>query len=683
MKCDLTDSQAVDLGSLRIDVIVHAAAAMRGTLIEQLAHTVTGTANLLQAARKAGVSRIIGLSSLAVLDFRSARAMTLIDEHVPVAPAGDAGVYAQAKILQENLFERFGAEANHASLILRPGLVYDDRRLIPAHAGIVRGDLQVLVSHPGQVPTIEVRGLARAVVAGVEGSFQGVETVHLVDDALPSQGEYLAGLRRRGLLNSGGLMVPWKLLQSICTGARLAMRAVGLTARVPEVLLPGSFCARLKPFEFNNLRARQLLGWIPGQSFGSRNGSPSTLRNMAIAYFTALYPRATDTFIQREVEYLRLHGMDVSTYSVRCSGSEHDVSESIREEKRKTRYLLPVKLLALMAENMSVLLRSPLRYLATLRLALRTSQPGWRGLALQMAYFQEAILLASKLRSDGIKHLHNHLGDSSGTVALLSSMLAQISYSITFHGPHIFFDPMHWALREKVRHASFIVCISHYCRSQMMLFSDAADWDKLKIVHCGVDARRMFPLASGTRAEKLLYTGRLSMEKGLSVLFQSLKLLRDAGRHFELTLVGDGADRGRLEDLARELAIDRHIVFAGYRNQEQVGEYLRRSDIFILPSFAEGVPVSLMEAMATGIPVVATNVGGVAELVESERTGLVVPPADSAGLANAIARYQDDHELRGRVAAQGRERVIQHYNIETEGDKLLELFARAENLPSP
>jgi nucleoside-diphosphate-sugar epimerase len=165
------------------------------------------------------------------------------------------------------LFRQFGAEAGHTSLILRPGLVYDDRRLIAAHAGIVRRGLQILASHPGHVPTIEVRGVARAVVAAVEGSFEGVQTVHLVDDALPSQSAYLAGLRRRGLLNSGGLLVPWKLLQGVCTGSRLAMSALGLTARIPEVLQPGSFCARLKPFEFTNLRARQLLGWVPGKSF--------------------------------------------------------------------------------------------------------------------------------------------------------------------------------------------------------------------------------------------------------------------------------------------------------------------------------------------------------------------------------------------------------------------------------
>jgi nucleoside-diphosphate-sugar epimerase len=267
VKCDLTDSLGVDLGNLGVDVIVHTAAAMRGTLSEQLADTVTGTANLLQAARQARIRRIVCLSSLAVLDFRSVRAMALIDEHVPVALAGVIGIYTQAKILQENLFRQFGTEAGHTSLILRPGLVYDERRLIAAHAGIVRRGLQILVSHPGRVPTIEVRGVARAVVAAVEGSFEAVETVHLVDDALPSQREYLAGLRRRGLLNGGGLMVSWKLLQGVCMGSRLAMSALGLTARIPEVLLPGAFCARLKPFEFTNLRARQLLGWVPGQSF--------------------------------------------------------------------------------------------------------------------------------------------------------------------------------------------------------------------------------------------------------------------------------------------------------------------------------------------------------------------------------------------------------------------------------
>jgi len=267
LKCDLTDSQGVNLGNRGIDVIVHAAAAMRGTLGEQLAATVTGTANLLQAARVAGIRRVVGLSSLAVLDFRSVRAMTLIDERVPVGQAGATGFYIQAKILQENLFREFGAEAGHASLILRPGLVYDDQRLIEAHAGIVRRGVQILASHPGRVPTIEVHGVASAVVAAVDGSGEGVETVHLVDDALPSQGDYIAELRRRGVLSSGGLMVPWKLLQTLCMGSRLAMSALGLSARVPEVLLPGSFCARLKPFEFSNLRARQVLGWVPGKSF--------------------------------------------------------------------------------------------------------------------------------------------------------------------------------------------------------------------------------------------------------------------------------------------------------------------------------------------------------------------------------------------------------------------------------
>jgi nucleoside-diphosphate-sugar epimerase len=267
VKRDLTDSRGVDLGNRGIDVVVHAAAAMRGTLGEQLADTVTGTMNLLQGARQAGIRRIVGLSSLAVLDFRSVRAMTLIDEHVPMVRAEVAGAYAQAKILQENLFRQFGAEAGHTSLILRPGLVYDERRLIAAHAGIVRRGLQILASHPGHVPTVEVRGVARAVVAAVEGSFEGVETVHLVDDALPTQREYLAGLRRRGLLNTGGLTLPWKLLQGFCAGSRFAMSALGLNTRIPEVLLPGSFCARLKPFEFGNLRARQVLGWAPGKSF--------------------------------------------------------------------------------------------------------------------------------------------------------------------------------------------------------------------------------------------------------------------------------------------------------------------------------------------------------------------------------------------------------------------------------
>jgi colanic acid/amylovoran biosynthesis glycosyltransferase len=396
---------------------------------------------------------------------------------------------------------------------------------------------------------------------------------------------------------------------------------------------------------------------------------------MRIAYFTGSYPRATDTFIQREVAGLRRKGIDVRTFSVRRTSADHDVGPEIVREKHNTAHLIPVGLGRLVATNIFLLLRAPKRYLSALQLALRTARPGLKGLVYQLFYFQEAVILGAALRRANVSHIHNHFGDSSGTITLLAGRLTGVSYSITVHGPHIFFDPTHWALREKVANSAFIVCISRYCQSQMMLFSDRSDWTRLKIVHCGVDIARFSCQAVRDTARNLLYAGRLAAEKGLPVLFEGLRMLSERGYDFQLTLVGDGADRASLEELARKLGIAERLKFTGYVNQEGVREYLQRSDIFILPSFAEGVPVSLMEAMASGVPVVATHVGGVAELVEQEKTGLIVPPADSLALCEAVARYLDDPHLRRQVAQRGREMVAKHFNFDMELDKLAGLFA--------
>jgi glycosyltransferase involved in cell wall biosynthesis len=257
---------------------------------------------------------------------------------------------------------------------------------------------------------------------------------------------------------------------------------------------------------------------------------------------------------------------------------------------------------------------------------------------------------------------------------MLACALTGIGYSITIHGPHIFFDPTHWAVREKVNLSRFIVCISHNCKSQMMLFSDQSDWDRFRIVHCGVDPHQFRHIEVRRQARKLLYVGRLAAEKGLPVLFESLKLLRQEKYDFELTLVGDGTERKSLEELARQMGIADRVVFAGFASQETVRDCLMQTDVFILPSFAEGVPVSLMEAMACGVPAIATHVGGIAELIETGATGLLVPASDPVALRDAIARYLDDFGLREKVSRQGREKVLSDFNLDNEVDKLAQLF---------
>ncbi|MGB5975244.1 MAG: glycosyltransferase, partial [Nodosilinea sp.] len=358
---------------------------------------------------------------------------------------------------------------------------------------------------------------------------------------------------------------------------------------------------------------------------------------MRTAYFTGTYPRATDTFIQREVVGLRSLGLDVSTFSVRRPGDENIVGPEQAAEREQTSYLLPFNLVQLIVAHLRLLFSSPSRYLSSLRLAWQTSQPGLKGFLYQVIYFLEAGLLASLMTAQRVSHLHNHIASSSCSVAMLAAELGGFSFSFTMHGPHIFFEPYRWRVDEKIGRAKFVVCISHFCRSQAMIFSRPEQWDKLRIVHCGVDPSLFDPVTHEGTGKRLLYVGRLAAEKGLPVLLESLTELVHSEPELILTVVGDGADRALLEQQVFDLGLQDHVRFLGYQSQSAVREHLKNTDVFVLPSFAEGIPVVLMEAMAAGVAVVATQVAGVSELVLSGVNGYVVAPGDRLALTECIS----------------------------------------------
>lgn len=405
---------------------------------------------------------------------------------------------------------------------------------------------------------------------------------------------------------------------------------------------------------------------------------------MRIAYFTSSYPRATDTFIQREVIHLRGAKEEVLTCALRAAPEANNVSTLVISERKNTTYFLPVSPLKLLSLNLKYLLTRPGIYAKTLALAFQTRRHGLKGTLYQLFYFQEALLLANYLVQHNIEHLHNHFGDSSGMVTMLASKLSNVGYSITFHGPHIFFEPTLLALREKVKYAKFIVCISNYCKSQMMLFSDSEDWHKLKIVHCGIDLNS-YTIApqqekQPDRPVKLLYVGRLAAEKGVPVLLRSLIALKNEGYQFHLTLLGDGPERTALEAEVKTHGLDQMVQFGGFASQETVRATLQASDVFVLPSFAEGVPVSLMEAMACGVPVIGTNVGGVTELIEHGVSGLVVAPSDEVALKKAISDYLENPALRQSVKQAARKVVESQFNLELEVNKLGRLISEYQEL---
>ncbi len=400
-----------------------------------------------------------------------------------------------------------------------------------------------------------------------------------------------------------------------------------------------------------------------------------------IAYLTGEYPRASMTFVQREEAALRALGADVVTCAVRRTGQADRTGPEEEAAARETFYILARARnpLALLADHAAMLAAAPRRYARAFRLALRTARPGLRGGIWQLFYFAEAAVLARYLQARGVGHLHNHFATSSASLAMIASEMSGIPYSFTLHGPADLAAPAAWRLDEKIARARFVACISRYARAQAMLWSDRRHWPKLHVVHCGVDPRRYGgKQVAAAPGLALLFVGRLVAAKGL---FTLLEALARAGRpDLRLTLIGDGPERAALEAEARRLGLAAR--FLGYRGQSEVAEAMRAADALVLPSFAEGLPVVLMEAGASGLPVIATRLAGVEELVVDGGSGLIVPPGDADALAHAIDRLADmPREAREAMGQRGRARVAAEFDAADAAARLAALFDRGDAPP--
>jgi glycosyltransferase involved in cell wall biosynthesis len=387
---------------------------------------------------------------------------------------------------------------------------------------------------------------------------------------------------------------------------------------------------------------------------------------MRIAYLTGEYPRVTDTFIQREVMTLRSRGVEVHTFSIRPTGEEHMVGEEQKQERDRTFYILPPNPINLLLSHLGLLFTSPQKYLQAIELAWDTSQPGLKGRLYQIFYFLEAGILAQQIRAKKITHLHNHIAEASCTVSMLAAHMGGFTYSFTLHGSYIFFKPYQWRLDEKIKRALFVSCISHFARSQGMIFAHPEKWQRMHIVHCGIDPTLFSPLTHKEIGKRLLFVGRLTAAKGLPILLQALAKLQKIHPDILLTVIGDGEEREYLTAMTNRLGLTNNVNYVGSKSQTQVREYLQQTDIFVMSSFAEGLPVVLMEAMAAGVPVVATRIAGVSELVEHGINGYLVPPGDDVSLGESIAELMNNPETRAVFARKGREKVEQEFNIHHE-----------------
>ena len=401
--------------------------------------------------------------------------------------------------------------------------------------------------------------------------------------------------------------------------------------------------------------------------------------NTRVAYFVNQYPKVSHTFIRREIAALERQGLQVDRLALRGWDAEVKDPQDLAERER-TRYVLQGSLAGLVVEGLWRLLAHPVRAGAALRLAWQMAHRAERPLPWHLVYLLEACRVVNWLERSGAQHVHAHFGTNSTEVVMLAHALGGPGYSFTAHGPEEFDKPEVLGLGRKIANAAFAVAISSFGRSQLCRWVPAAQWPKIRVVHCGLEPEFFVAPADIRPAlvPRLVCVGRLCEQKGQMLLVAATAALVARGVDVELVLAGDGEMRAVLEDAIAAAGLQQRVRITGWISSEQVRADLLAARALVLPSFAEGLPVVIMEAMAIGRPVISTYVAGIPELVRDGLDGWLVPAGDVDALADAMqACLRADS---GQLEALGRsahERVRQRHAIDVEAQRLHALFDAA------
>jgi len=402
------------------------------------------------------------------------------------------------------------------------------------------------------------------------------------------------------------------------------------------------------------------------------------MKKIRLAYLISCYPMISMTFILREIRVLRKLGFDIRTASI--NQPDHKVGQLTaveQEETAQTYYVKADGFTGIFKAHSITFLTQPIAYLRGLFFALRLGKWDIKKILYGFFYFVEAVMVGQWMRRQQCSHIHIHLGTAAATVGLVLKHTFPFSFSITIHGPQDFYDVPGYYLTEKVADAAFICCISYFAQSQLMKLTPPNNWDKLEVSPLGVNPQTFTPCAFRHNPQpfEILCVGRLVPDKGQYILIKAVAYLINKGYQLRLHLVGDGPDRQILESGVAQFGLTKHIVFAGAVNQDQIQDFYNQADIFVLASFAEGIPVVLMEAMVMEIPCITTHITGIPELIGINE-GILVAPSNVETLANAIALLIDKPDLRRQIGKAGRQQVLQNYELQHNSERLAEIFQR-------
>lgn len=413
--------------------------------------------------------------------------------------------------------------------------------------------------------------------------------------------------------------------------------------------------------------------------------TPATVR---MGYLLSQYPAISHTFFLHEVLGLRARGVHIETASInrpdRPSASLPPLEEA---EARRTYYVKDGRWRRVLPKLLEVVLAHPAVVVRGLFAVLTIKNLRIRERAFWFFYLAEALLVGRWMKRRNLQHLHVHFGGSVAAVGMLTSIAWKLPYSLTIHGPEELLNAESYRLKEKLAQAKFVFCISDFCRSQLYALTPSSEWHKFSVIRLGVDPLVLTPPSKPANAAgrgdtlKLVCIGRMVAAKGHQILLEAVMLLRERDIPLEVTLIGGGPELNHLQHFVAQNGLTDVVTFTQALSHPQTLAHLRRADLFALSSFAEGVPVALMEAMSLGLPCVSTSIAGIPELIRNGVDGLLVPPANALAFANALEMVIVDPVLRRSLGASARQRIINQYNLPLNQELLVHTFRLKTGLP--
>ncbi len=395
-----------------------------------------------------------------------------------------------------------------------------------------------------------------------------------------------------------------------------------------------------------------------------------------ILYLCSEYPALSHTFIDKEIDALENRKFEIHTASINYPKNTDKFSGDYQNRLEKTYYIKTENKLKIIKILLKYLSTKPTLFMKTFFTTYNLCfKKGAKNLKKFIGYFVEAVLLHNYMAKNNIEHVHIHFANPASTVAMIAKEFGGIEYSISVHGPDEFYNTKENLVKEKVKGAKFIRTISHFCTSQLMRESDPKYWNKFNIVRCGIDLNQFLPIKKQEKETfNIVCVGRLTPSKGQTILIGAVKKIIEEVKNFKLILVGGGEDFEGIKEKIEKEKLNEYIELKGPVSHETVKEILTGADVFALPSFAEGIPVALMEAMAMEIPVISTKIAGIPELIEDYKNGFLVNASDEVQLAELMVNLINGQSGLEAIRKNARKKVEEKYNIEKNINGMIELF---------